>query len=272
MTNTEFNKLSAFILNNYGIKLPISKKTMLEGRLQKRLKALNIATLKEYCEYFFSAQGMQMEPLHMIDVVTTNKTDFFREAVHFDFLSNNILPKHFKDNVASKQFKIWSAGCSTGEEPYTMAMVLSEFSEKSPGFNFEILATDISTRALSDAATAIYTQEKVSPVPMALKKKYLLKSRDAKNKTVRIVPGLRTKVSFKRVNFMDGDIGISQNFHVVFCRNVLIYFDKPTQEKVILKLCSKLEPGGYLFLGHSESIANMRLPLVQIQPTTFKKI
>lgn len=272
MTNIEFNKLSAYILDNYGIKLPISKKTMLEGRLQKRLKALNIATLKEYCEYFFSAQGLQMEPIHMIDVVTTNKTDFFREAVHFDFLSNNILPKYFKDNVKANPFKIWSAGCSTGEEPYTLAMVLSEFLEKSPGFNFEILATDISTRALNDAATAIYTQEKVLPVPMAFKKKYLLKSRDPKNKTVRIVPALRTKVSFKRLNFIDGDINISQNFNVVFCRNVLIYFDKPTQEKVILKLCSKLEPGGYLFLGHSESISNMHLPLVQIQPTTFKKI
>jgi chemotaxis protein methyltransferase CheR len=272
MTNIEFNKLSFFILKNYGIKLPISKKTMLEGRLQKRLTALNMGSFKEYCEYFFSPQGQQIELIQMIDVVTTNKTDFFREAVHFDFLSNNILPKYFKDEVATKQFKIWSAGCSTGEEPYTLAMVLSEFSERCPGFNFNILATDISSRALNAAATAVYCQQKVSTVPLAFKKKYLLKSRDQHKKTVRIVPELRTKVSFKRFNFIDGAIDPAQNFNVVFCRNVLIYFDRPTQEKVILKLCSGLETGGYLFLGHSESISNMNLPLVQIQPTTFKKI
>lgn len=272
MTNIEFNKLSSFILNKYGIKLPIAKKTMLEGRLQKRLRALNITSFKEYCEYVFSPEGQQKELIPMIDAVTTNKTDFFREAVHFDFLSNNILPKYLKNDFTGKQFKIWSAGCSTGEEPYTLAMVLSEFSEKYIGFDFNILATDISSRALNAAATAVYTQEKASPVPMAFKKKYLLKSKDEQKKTVRIIPRLRTKVTFKRFNFLDGDIASAQSFNVVFCRNVLIYFDRPTQEKVILKLCSKLEPGGYLFLGHSESISNMKLPLIQIQPTTFKKI
>lgn len=272
MTNSEFKRLSTFILNYFGIKLPLSKKTMLQGRLQKRLTALNIASFSEYCDYFFSVQGQQLELMHLIDVVTTNKTDFFREAVHFNFLSNNILPNYCNDNNIAKEFNIWSAGCSTGEEPYTLAMVLSEFSERSPGFNFNILATDISSRALNAAATAVYSQEKISPVPLAFKKKYLLKSRDQQKKTVRIVPELRTKVSFKRFNFLDGNISEKRNFNVIFCRNVLIYFDRPTQEKVILKLCSNLEPGGYLFLGHSESISRMNLPLTQIQPTTFKKI
>jgi len=272
MTNTEFNKLSVFILNNYGIKLPIGKKTMLEGRLQKRLRALNINSFKDYCDYFFSKEGQQMEVPDMIDVVTTNKTDFFRESVHFDFLTNTILPKYLKDNFSSKPFKIWSAGCSTGEEPYTLAMVLSDFSEKYTSFNYNIFATDISVKALNAAIAGVYSQEKVSPIPYIFKKKYLLKSRDVQKKTVRIIPELRTKVDFKRFNFLDGVVNYAQNFNVVFCRNVLIYFDRPTQEKVILKLCSKLEPGGYLFLGHSESISNMNLPLVQIQPTTFKKI
>lgn len=272
MTNLEFNKLSTFILNNYGIKLPLTKKTMLEGRLQKRLRALKFVSFKEYCDYVFSAEGQQMEIMHMIDVVTTNKTDFFREAVHFDFLSNNILPKYCNSNFSSKPFKIWSAGCSTGEEPYTLAMVLSEFSEKYAAFDFNIFATDISSRALNAAVTAVYTKEKVSPVPLSLKKKYLLKSKDEEKKTVRIIPDLRTKVNFKRFNFLDNHQTFTQNFNVIFCRNVLIYFDRPTQEKVILSLCSKLEPGGYLFLGHSESISNMNLPLVQIRPTTFKKI
>ncbi len=271
MTNTEFSRLSGFIGTNYGIKLPLSKKTMLEGRLQKRLKALNICSFSDYCSYVFSDEGQRLEPVHLIDVVTTNKTDFFREANHFDFLSGEVLPKYIKENTG-KPFRIWSAGCSTGEEPYTLAMVLSEFSEKYPGFDFDIFATDISSQALNAAATAVFTEEKVGPVPLAFKKKYLLKSRDSQKKTVRIVPELRTKVSFKRFNFIDGSIDYAQSFNVVFCRNVLIYFDRPTQEKVILKLCSRLEAGGFLFLGHSESISNMNLPLKQIQPTTFKKI
>jgi len=272
MTNLEFNKLSSFILTNYGIKLPITKKTMLEGRLQKRLRALNLFSFREYCDYVFSPEGQQTEVMQMIDVVTTNKTDFFREAVHFDFLSNNVLPKYCSSSFSAKPFKVWSAGCSTGEEPYTLAMVMSEFLEKYSGFDFNIFATDISGRALNAAAIAVYTKEKVSPVPYILKKKYLLKSKDEEKKTVRIIPELRTKVNFKRFNFLDSHQTFTQKFNVIFCRNVLIYFDRPTQEKVILSLCSKLESGGYLFLGHSESISNMNLPLVQIQPTTFKKI
>ncbi len=272
MTAADFNKLSTFIFNNYGIKLPPSKKTMLEGRLHKRLKALNISSFKEYCEYVFSAEGKRLELINMVDVVTTNKTDFFREAVHFDFLSNNILPGFIKVHSFTKPFKVWSAGCSTGEEPYTLAMVLSQFAEKNTGFNFNIFATDISTQALNRAASAVYAEEKVAPVPMLLKRQYLLKSKDALNKTVRIIPQLREKVTFDRLNFIDGDFSPIPNFNVIFCRNVLIYFDRATQEKVIQKLCSKLEPGGFLFLGHSESVANMNLPLMQIQPTTFKKI
>jgi len=272
MTDFDFSRLSAFIYTNYGIKLPPSKKTMLEGRLQKRLRVLNISTFKSYCEYLFSVEGQKTELLQMIDVVTTNKTDFFREAVHFDFLSNSILPVALKENTLAKPFKVWSAGCSTGEEPYTVAMLLSEVLEKKPNFNFQIFATDISSRALHAAETAVYTEEKIAPIPLVLKRKYLLKSKDANSKTVRIVPQLRAKVSFDRLNFIDGDFSTIQTFNVIFCRNVLIYFDRQTQEKVIKKLCSKLEPGGYLFLGHSESIANMSLPLVQIQPTTFKKI
>lgn len=270
MTNTEFSRLSTFILHNYGIKLPITKKTMLEGRLQKRLRALNLSSFKEYCDYVFSKEGQQAEVVHMVDVVTTNKTDFFRESVHFDFLSTTVLPKYCEED-SPKQFKVWSAGCSTGEEPYTLAMVMSEFSERNSDFNFDIFATDISSRALNAATTAVYTIERAIPVPFILKKKYLLKSKDNQKKTVRIIPELRAKVNFHRLNFLQESFPIDQKFDVIFCRNVLIYFDRPTQEKVILKLCSTLKTGGYLFLGHSESISNMILPLTQIQPTTFRK-
>lgn len=272
MTDTEFHKLSGFIIKNFGIQLPISKKFLLESRLQKRLRALQFTSFKQYCDYVFSNKGQQLEIIPMIDVVTTNKTDFFREAVHFDFLSNTILPKYIKDGLVTKTFKIWSAGCSTGEEPYTLAMVLRDFFEKHIGFDFNILATDISSQALDAAVTAVYSLAKVSPIPLIFKRKYLLKSKSDLTKTVRIIPELRKKVEFKRFNFLEGDVACAHNFDIVFCRNVLIYFDRPTQEKVVLKLCSKLATGGYLFLGHSESISNMDLPLIQIQPTTFKKI
>ncbi|HEY0054559.1 MAG TPA: CheR family methyltransferase [Pedobacter sp.] len=268
MSIPEFTKLSGFIYSNCGIKLPITKKTMLEGRLHKRLRVLGLSTFKDYSRFLFSAEGIKSELFHMIDVVTTNKTDFFREAAHFEYLANHILPSAGKENV----FNVWSAGCSSGEEPYTLAMVLNDFAERNTGFNYNIFGTDISGRVLQAAATAVYAEEKVAPVPLSMKRKYLLKSKNATQKTVRIVPELRSKVTFDRLNFIDGDFSTIMTFNVIFCRNVLIYFDRATQEKVIYKLCKKLEPGGILFLGHSESIANMNLPLTQIQPTTFRKI
>ncbi len=240
---------------------------MLEGRLHKRLRVLGLSTFKDYCQFLFSAEGIKSELFHMIDVVTTNKTDFFREAAHFEYLTNHILPSVGKENV----FNVWSAGCSSGEEPYTLAMVLNDFAERNTGFNYNIFGTDISGRVLQAAATAVYAEEKVAPVPLSMKRKYLLKSKNATQKTVRIIPELRSKVTFDRLNFIDGDFSSIITFNVIFCRNVLIYFDRATQEKVIYKLCKKLKPGGILFLGHSESIANMNLPLTQIQPTTFRK-
>jgi chemotaxis protein methyltransferase CheR len=272
MSMQEFNRLTAFILANYGIRLPSSKKTMLEGRLHKRLGILKMKSFQEYCNYVFSAEGQRVELVHMVDMVTTNKTDFFRESVHFDFLVSEVVADNYRNYSCNNPFKVWSAACSTGEEPYTIAMVLSDFRTKFPGFDYSILATDISTRVLQTAATAIYTEEKAMPIPLSLKKKFLLKSKDVTSKTVRIVPELRSKVETRWLNFIKGDIQSYPVFNAIFCRNVLIYFDRPTQEQVIGKLCSKLEKGGYLFLGHSESISNMKLPLKQVKATTFQKI
>jgi chemotaxis protein methyltransferase CheR len=272
MSNADFNRLSAFIYTHYGIKLPLSKKLMLEGRLQKRLKVLNLTTYKAYCDYVFSIEGQQSELVPMMDLVTTNKTDFFREAVHFTFLNDEVLPTVCQQLPSGKAFRVWSAGCSSGEEPYTLAMVLSEVKARNKDFDYSILGTDISTRALNSAIKAVYAQEKVNPVPLTFKRKYLLKSKDIHHKTVRIVPELRSRVCFEWLNFIDGDYSGLQSFDVIFCRNVLIYFDRQTQEKVIKKLCGKLQSGGFLFLGHSESVSHMDLPLVQIRPTIFKKV
>jgi chemotaxis protein methyltransferase CheR len=270
MSDADFKKLSSFIYSEYGIKMPDVKKTMLQSRLQKRLVTTQITSFKEYIEYVFSKEGKQTELIHMIDVVTTNKTDFFREPVHFDFLQEVVLPDYYQAHKR-KIMDIWAAGCSSGEEPYTLAIVLAEFAEQHQGFDFRIYATDISTRILKRAMEAIYSEEKTSMIPMYLKKKYLLKSKDPTKKLVRISQLLRKKITFSRLNFMDATYDVPYIFDAIFCRNVIIYFDRETQEKVINKLSRNLSSSGYFFLGHSESIANMNVPLRHIKPTIFKK-
>jgi len=272
LSQEEFDKLSKFIFKESGIKMPPVKRVMLQSRLQKRLRELKMYSFKEYCEYVFSKEGLNREIIHMLDVVSTNKTDFFREPVHFDFLVENVLPEYMHKRLTSRQFKVWSAGCSSGEEPYTIAIVLQDFSNQHSTFDYSILGTDISTQILEKAVGAIYKEEKVALIPLESKKKYFLRSKDRAYPTVKVVPELRKKVRFVRLNFMDSTYDIAETFDVVFCRNVLIYFDRDTQEKVIQKLCMRLRTGGIFFLGHSESIMNMNVPLRQIKPTIFQKI
>ncbi|MDI3528073.1 MAG: chemotaxis protein methyltransferase CheR [Tenuifilum sp.] len=271
LTNEEFQRLSALIYKESGIKLPPIKKVMLQSRLQKRLKHLKINTFKEYISYLFSKDGFDREIIHMLDVVSTNKTDFYREPAHFEFLANEVLPNYYSSNV-NQTFKVWSAGCSSGEEPYTLAMVLFEFAEKNPKFNFSIFATDISTRILQKAVDAVYSEDKVQAIPFPLKKKYMLRSKDRTNPTVKMAPHVRSKITFDRLNLMDSTYKTKDIFDVIFCRNVLIYFDRETQAAVINKLSQRLKPEGYLILGHSESILNLNVPLVQVRPTVYRKV
>jgi len=271
MSNKDFARLSEFIGASCGIKLPPAKKTMLEGRLRKRLRALGIESFERYCEFLFSPGGSQSEYIHMIDAVTTNKTDFFREPDHFDYLFERVLPELSPLFGFGKKLNVWSAACSTGEEPYTLAMVLSEFAQSCPGFGFSILATDISSAVLETARSGIYEHDRVSPIPMGFRKKYLLKSREKDRGLVRIVPQLRNAVRFERLNFLEEQYGINEPMAIVFCRNVLIYFDRPTQEKLVNRLSRHMMSGGYLFVGHSESLHGMDLPLVQMATAIYRK-
>ncbi|MES2678672.1 MAG: CheR family methyltransferase [Bacteroidota bacterium] len=272
LNDTEFNKLSSFIYTHYGIKMPFSKKGMLQARLQNRLRENKMSSFKEYCDFVFSGKEGDSEIVHMIDVVSTNKTDFFREAAHFEFMKSVVLPE-FQENAPGEVLRIWSSACSSGEEVYTLGMVLNEFLDGKKHFDYSILGTDISTRILNKAANAIYQEERVANLPLDLKRKYLLKSKDRENPSVRIIPEIRQKAKYQRLNLMDDAyIQVPKNHDVVFCRNVLIYFDRETQEKVINKLCAHLKPNGYFFLGHSESITGIDVPLKQIKPTIFKKI
>lgn len=274
MGDKDFKVISEFIHATFGIKLPPIKKTMLEGRLRKRLRSLDMRSFRDYSEYLFSPEGMKTECPLMIDVVTTNKTDFFREGGHFDYLIQNVLPDLVDRHGLGVQgpLHVWSAASSTGEEPYTLAMVLSEFAANCPGFNYSILATDISSRVLEKAVRAVYDHDRVLTVPLSLRKKYLLKGKKDKARLVRIVPELRSRVRFRRLNLMDEDYGIREEMGVVFCRNVLIYFDRPTQEKLLGRICSHLLPGGYLFTGHSETLHRMDLPLAPVATTVYRRI
>lgn len=273
MTAQEFVRLSEFIHTQCGIKMPHGKKIMLEARLQKRLKSVGAATFGEYCEYLFHSPNSQDELVQMINAVTTNKTDFFREPGHFPILTDTVLLPFIDPAPGSGScFTIWSAGCSSGEEPYTLAMVLAEFAALHPGFRFSIVATDISTKVLEKAKLGIYDEERVAPVPLSIKQKYLMKSRDRSKGQVRITPELRSLIRFERVNLMDEQYRRPELLDVVFCRNVIIYFERVNQEKLLGRLCNSLKPGGYLFLGHSETVHGFDLPLQRVTSTVYRKI
>ena len=271
LSSRDFARLRSFIYAEAGISLSAEKKTMLEARLKRRLRALELASYRDYCEYLLGEEGLRTEKVPFLDVVTTNKTDFFREAGHFSFLEQRALPEMQARIAGARPALVWSAGCSSGEEPYTLGMVLSDYAEGHPGFRFGILATDLSTRMLEQARLGVYRAEDVEPVPLALRRKYLLRSREKGSDRVRVAPALRQAVEFRRLNFMDAEYGLAEKADAIFCRNVMIYFDRPTQEKILGRLCRYLEPGGYLFVGHSESLHEMRLPLEVVGPALYRR-
>lgn len=275
MTDGDFQRLSEFIHNELGIKMPDAKRAMLESRLHKRLRSLGFASFKAYCDHLFSPEGMKDELVYMIDLVTTNKTDFFREPGQFEYLFNYALPELVKTTGAGvkRELTIWSAGCSTGEEPYTLAMVLSEFGGRYPGFGFRylIIATDISTRVLELARRGVYSEEKIIPVEAELRKKYILRSKDGGRGLVRVMPDLRSRVRFRRLNLMDDDFGFREPLDVIFCRNVIIYFDKETQARLLSRFCDCLDAGSYLFVGHSETLSEFDLPIEKVAPSIYRK-
>ena len=271
ISRTDYARLCALIYDKAGINLGPDRQTMLEARINRRLKALSLDSYADYCQYLFGQEGQQDELHDFIDVVTTNKTDFFREPRHFDFLLQKALPEMPNRNWSSRPFLIWSAGCSTGEEPYTMAMLLAEYAQSHPGFQFRVLATDISTAVLSKASLGIFSSDLLSPVPTALRRKYFMHSRNPDSDQVRVVPELRHRIDFRRLNFMDDHYGIQEKADAIFCRNVIIYFDRQTQQKMLLKLANLLVPDGYLFVGHAETLHDMNLPLDPVAPALYRR-
>jgi chemotaxis protein methyltransferase CheR len=261
-------KIRNFITNNYGIKLDQNKRTLVESRLGSRVRNLGFNSYHAYLNFVFQKNNKKELSL-LVDLITTNKTDFFREPSHFDFLHDKLLPEFIHRYGYGQNIKIWSAACSSGEEVYTLAMVLEDFANKQR-LTYNLSGSDISMRMLEQAKSGVYPLNRIYTVPDSYKKKYMMRSKNPKVHMAKIKSEIRNKVAFFQKNLIDKDYG-NERYHVIFCRNVLIYFDKENQEKVINRLARQLLPGGYLFLGHSESALGMNVIVQQVRPTIYRK-
>ena len=270
----DFERISALIGREVGIRLPPAKRLMVEGRLRRRTRALKLTSLLAYGDYLFRQNGIESERPFLINAVTTNKTDFFREPEHYEIMAQKLVPDLLgKRADRNPLLKIWSAASSTGAEAYTAAMVLADLAAQRRDFRFAVLGTDISTDVLDHGRSGIYPAELIAPVPPGMQSRYLMFARRARTRPeVRIVPELRRLVQFQRLNLMDESYPFDHDVDIVFLRNVLIYFDKADQARVITRLVDHLRPGGYLLLGHSESMIGTAITMRQIAPAVFQKI
>ncbi len=270
LSDRNFERLSEFVHDYCGIRITSKKRTMVDGRLRRRMRALEMDDINDYCAFLFEGDAdAEEEVVNFIDAITTNKTDFFREPAHFVFLQSQILP--LLAETGRRRIKIWSAASSTGAEAYTIAMILDDFCLRNRGMDYSILATDISTEVLDKGLRGRYPDTMLEPVPEEFRRRYVMVANDAKAREFRIVPHLRSKVAFFQLNLMDRRYPFDLDYDLIFCRNILIYFDRPTQGEVLRRLCEHIRPGGYLFLGHSESIVGHNLPLETVANTIFQR-
>ncbi len=267
ITEKEFKQLTEYVKKNYGINLKTEKKVLVMGRLQGVLLDAGCNSFTEYFEYVLADRTGQAV-ITLIDKISTNHTFFMRESGHFDFLRDHVLPG-LKESVHEKDLRIWCAASSTGEEAYTLAMLLDEYlgPEKS-WWDKKILATDISQSALETAVRGIYSDERITPLPVHWKQNYFRRY-DEENWIVE--ERIRNEIIFRKFNLMESFFPFKKKFHVIFCRNVMIYFDNETRDLLVDKFYSHLEPGGYLFIGHSETINRVRSEFQYIMPAVYRK-
>jgi chemotaxis protein methyltransferase CheR len=266
-------KISGFIEREFGIKMPPAKKPLLTSRLGKRLRVSGCRNFEEYFNYVNSPDGLAHEIFVFADLVSTHETSSFREAQHFDVLYNTVLPELLKKNLGSESLlRIWSAGCSTGEEAYSISFACEAFAREKglADIRYEVTGTDISLKVLEAARRAVYTSDRVKNIPPSYRR-YLMSSRDPSADRVRVVPEIRKKTVFDMLNLIMESYPFKESFNIIFCRNTLIYFERDVQEQICKKLLDHLVDGGYLFVGHSESLIGFTLPLKSIIPTVYKK-
>lgn len=267
ITKKEFKKLADYIKTNYGIHLKEEKQALVEGRFHNVLIQNNFNSFSEYYNYIISDKtGNSIVTL--INKITTNHTFFMREAEHFYYFRDKILP-HLNKIEKHKDLRIWSAGCSTGEEPYTLAMIIDEFFGKEKMcWDTKVLATDISSKVLDTAIKGIYCNEDIALLPSTWRLSYF-KKYDDENSV--LVDKIKNEIIYRKFNLMDKVFPFKRKFHVIFCRNVMIYFDTKTKAELVHKFYGITEPGGYLFIGHSESLNREETRYKYIMPAVYMK-
>ena len=269
MRDREFDFIRSLVYERSRINLGPDKRQLVNARLGKRLRATNAPSITDYCE-LLQQPGAEEELGHLIDAISTNHTSFFREAAHFTFLRDKALPE-LRDRSRSERWarlKVWSAGCSSGEEPYSIAMTLAD---ALPSWPWHIEASDISRRVLAKAAAAIYPDETVRRLPVELVHGHFQRGLGPQEGNHRVKSALRERVTFRHFNLLAGEPPFAEPFQVIFCRNVMIYFDRQTQEELVARLARRLVPGGYVFVGHSESLTHLRHSLRTVRPAIYQK-
>ncbi len=270
LSQKEYELFRDLIYQQVGINLGDSKAQLVRSRLGKRLRDGKFRNYREYYDYVKrDATGRELEQL--IDAISTNTTHLFRENRHFEFLTETLRKWCEPGRQHRAQIRIWSAACSSGEEPYSIAMTVDDVLRARKGVVAKIVATDISTRVLEKARAAVYSGQQLANVPADFQKRYFKKVTVDGEARHSVCDELRRMITFQRYNLMSDAVPIQGGVDVIFCRNVMIYFDRPTQEKLVNKLARALTPGGYLLIGHSESLNNISHPLTYVMPTTYQK-
>jgi chemotaxis protein methyltransferase CheR len=265
----EFEFIRVVMGENAGIVLGPNKRHLVQGRLARRLRELGLPSYEAYCDYLRDSGPEEL--VGLINALTTNVTSFFRENHHFEALAETVLPEAMKRNAASRRLRIWSAGCSTGEEPYCIAMVASEVLPASQRWDLKILATDIDSDVVRHAEAGIYPLERLQSVPAARLKAHFRKGSGEHSGQVIVKPELRSLITFRTLNLMH-TWPMRGPFDVIFCRNVMIYFDQATRERIVGRFAELLAPGGYLCIGHSESIHGGTAPLRLVGKTIYRRV
>lgn len=268
LSDAEFEKLRDLVFKVSGISLAQTKKELVVSRFTKRVKALKLQSFSDYYDLLVSSSGFS-EVQNFINSITTNKTDFFREAHHFDFITSTFIPQV----VASgkRVVRVWSAACSTGEEPYTIAMVMAKHLVEPYNIPVKILATDIDTSVLKTAARGVYESGVLNTVPEEYMKRYFLRGKGESLGLFKIKDEIKQMVTFKQLNFIAPEYPITSTFDMIFCRNVIIYFNPETKKLVVNRLFRYLNDGGYIMMGHSEALFNMIDGLVYLKNTIYQK-
>jgi chemotaxis protein methyltransferase CheR len=272
MRDSEFEFIRTLVYEHSRIHLSPDKRELVASRLGKRLRATQLSDIGEYCQ-LLQGRSAGDELSHLIDAISTNHTFFFREMSHFDFLQQKVLPEMLQRRRAERwpRFNVWSAASSSGEEPYSIAMTLAEHLPPAAGWPWHVEATDISHRILEKARAAIYREEVVRRLPAAQVTKYFQRGIGPQAGNFRVNPTLTAGVTYRQLNLLEGELPFTEPFQLIFCRNVMIYFDRPTQEELIRRLTQRLVPGGYLFVGHSESLTAVRHSLQTVKPAVYRR-